>query len=483
MLNSKSEKILYKTMGYSNDNNPFGDSQLLQPLVWGKKCPGNKKMNESKLNELKKMKKNREEREREREKRATEMEDKQRDAEASKFRSYNDNEDQFVFKQANLRSGVRLKEGRPKTIDLLVDYINASNDGQGGRNLIEPFNLLNGLRLFDLQDLKGDINLYKKFDNENLQYWTDLEIIVNTEIKKLHSSSTGIHPTVAADAHKIIDNKTPEQLASLEISIKKKMDNDRGVIDITYWESLLEKLQSMMARARLHEKHQQLMVKMKTNHLQDEGDQSEKDVDDDSISAESCDKDYMENGYSPELSSGFDLDSNLIVNPVDDFYDLERARRFVSQSSSFIEPTNEGILRIEETTIQDPGISSWCEKYRPRKPRFFNRVHTGFEWNKYNQTHYDIDNPPPKIVQGYKFNIFYPDLINKGQAPTYTLTTCQDNKDFAIIRFKAGPPYEDIAFKIVNREWNYSHKSGFRCQFINNILQLWFHFKRYRYRR
>jgi len=49
------------------------------------------------------------------------------------------------------------------------------------------------------------------------------------------------------------------------------------------------------------------------------------------------------------------------------------------------------------------------------------RVHTGFEWNKYNQTHYDMDNPPPKIVQGYKFNIFYPDLINKGSTPQYFL--------------------------------------------------------------
>lgn len=41
------------------------------------------------------------------------------------------------------------------------------------------------------------------------------------------------------------------------------------------------------------------------------------------------------------------------------------------------------------------------------------RIHTGYEWNKYNQTHYDYDNPPPKVVQGYKFNIFYPDLIDK----------------------------------------------------------------------
>lgn len=47
----------------------------------------------------------------------------------------------------------------------------------------------------------------------------------------------------------------------------------------------------------------------------------------------------------------------------------------------------------------------WEDKYRPRKPRFFNRVHTGFEWNKYNQTHYDKENPPPKMVQGYKFNV------------------------------------------------------------------------------
>ncbi|KAJ8304257.1 hypothetical protein KUTeg_017840 [Tegillarca granosa] len=42
------------------------------------------------------------------------------------------------------------------------------------------------------------------------------------------------------------------------------------------------------------------------------------------------------------------------------------------------------------------------------------------------------------------------------------LTPIEDNKDFAILRFKAGPPYEDIAFKIVNREWEYSYKHGFR---------------------
>jgi hypothetical protein len=30
-----------------------------------------------------------------------------------------------------------------------------------------------------------------------------------------------------------------------------------------------------------------------------------------------------------------------------------------------------------------------------RKPKFFNRVHTGYDWNiKHNRAHYDADNPP-----------------------------------------------------------------------------------------
>ncbi|CAF5062648.1 unnamed protein product, partial [Rotaria sp. Silwood1] len=95
----------------------------------------------------------------------------------------------------------------------------------------------------------------------------------------------------------------------------------------------------------------------------------------------------------------------------------------------------------------------------------------------------DTDNPPPKTVQGYKFNIFYPDLIDKTKTPSYSLTVCEDNRDFSILKFHAGPPYEDIAFKIVSKEWDYSYKHGFRCHFQNGIFQLWFHFRKWKYRR
>ncbi|MCJ1286812.1 hypothetical protein MMC26_006158 [Xylographa opegraphella] len=129
----------------------------------------------------------------------------------------------------------------------------------------------------------------------------------------------------------------------------------------------------------------------------------------------------------------------------------------------------------EVLTLSKP---QWAGKYRPRKPRYFNRVQMGYEWNKYNQTHYDHDNPPPKVVQGYKFNVFYPDLIDKVKAPTYRIERENGRKrgqsfapageeDTCLIRFISGPPYEDLAFRIVDKEWDYSAKRerGFRSSF------------------
>ena len=125
---------------------------------------------------------------------------------------------------------------------------------------------------------------------------------------------------------------------------------------------------------------------------------------------------------------------------------------------------NEEIFTAEES-VTTASTAQWADKYRPRKPRYFNRVQMGYEWNKYNQTHYDHDNPPPKVVQGYKFNIFYPDLIDKAKAPTFKIIREHGRKrgesfapageeDTCLIRFVAGPPYEDIAFRIVDKVRN-----------------------------
>jgi hypothetical protein len=159
-----------------------------------------------------------------------------------------------------------------------------------------------------------------------------------------------------------------------------------------------------------------------------------------------------------------------------------------------------GVSDNEEIFTGEEEVSTtrpaWADKHRPRKPRYFNRVQMGYEWNKYNQTHYDHDNPPPKVVQGYKFNIFYPDLIDKSKAPTYRIEREGGRKrgqsfapageeDTCLIRFVAGPPYEDIAFRIVDKEWDYSAKRerGFKSSYDKGILQLHFQLKKIYYRK
>lgn len=142
----------------------------------------------------------------------------------------------------------------------------------------------------------------------------------------------------------------------------------------------------------------------------------------------------------------------------------------------------DGEEQLEEEVALSGKSYEWEHKYKARKPRYLNRVKTGYAWSQYNRTHYDYDNPPPKSVLGYKFNIFYPDLIDKTKTPTFFIEPASTN-EFCIIRFHAGPPYEDIAFKIVNQEWSKGKKHGYKCVFERGVLNVYVNFKRHFYRR
>merc|ERR1719453_2741395 len=110
------------------------------------------------------------------------------------------------------------------------------------------------------------------------------------------------------------------------------------------------------------------------------------------------------------------------ADPADAMYQREAAKSMSSDQEVFT-----GEVPVEDASYW------WHDKFRPRKPRYFNRVHTGYSWNKYNQTHYDHDNPPPKVVQGYKFNIFYPDLIDRSKTPEFFITKDPDgNKEVSL---------------------------------------------------
>jgi hypothetical protein len=198
-----------------------------------------------------------------------------------------------------------------------------------------------------------------------------------------------------------------------------------------------------------------------------------------------------------EKRSGEDQPSSTLTRfaavPAEDFSQATKAL-YEREVARGIGEDEEIFAGEEEVDTKSKAL--WSGKYRPRKPRYFNRVQMGYEWNKYNQTHYDHDNPPPKVVQGYKFNIFYPDLIDKTKAPTYKIEREGGRKkgqsfapageeDTCVIRFISGPPYEDVAFRIVDKEWDYSAKRdrGFKSSFDKGILQLSFQFKKIYYRK
>ncbi|XP_033121808.1 cactin-like [Anneissia japonica] len=572
-------------MGYTNQDNPFADPNLLETFCWHKKNAklglkdadanvikklSRHKQVENRL-ELQKVKQRRLEREKEREEREKEMELLQRQREAESFKEWEQQEDNFHLQQAKLRSSIRIKDGRAKPIDLLAQYIAEDDDGDFSLEIQEPYKILMGLTISDLEHLLADIDIYMKLDEKkNVDYWQDITLITEDELAKLKKIDPecqdgadrreGINNSVSSEIEVIFKGKTHSQLVLLQEQIISRLNGDDGAVDIGYWETLLQNLKAYIARARLKERHQTklrnklLMLRqqqgvesepmfpagvpgtsskagvsgsgeIELTDSDDEDDYDDKEEeprgasggmeeDQPGASNEAVDEepeeliteedlqqqshdDYIDGRYSPVLLRTKELPPDTILfDPEEDMAKLEVLRKRLmttgsakeTAESEFIKKARMGMGSDEATFAVEMDIQKqepylWSDKYRPRKPRFFNRVHTGFEWNKYNQTHYDMDNPPPKVVQGYKFNIFYPDLIDKRNAPEYTVTPCPDNEDFGVLRFNAGPPYEDIAFKIVNREWEYSHRHGFRCQFSNSIFQLWFRFKRYRYRR
>ena len=111
----------------------------------------------------------------------------------------------------------------------------------------------------------------------------------------------------------------------------------------------------------------------------------------------------------------------------------------------------EGETEFKDAIQLPHQVFAWQQKYIPQKPIYFNKVKSGYDWNQYNQTHYDLKNPPPKVIQGYSFNIFYPDLVDKSKQPSFVLEPDKADPNWCVIRFHAGAPYEDVAFRV--RSW------------------------------
>jgi hypothetical protein len=318
--------------------------------------------------------------------------------------------------------------------------------------------------------------------------------------------------SVSADIDRLLSPKSFEELEALEVQINRKLDSNEP-IDTDYWEQLLKNLLVWKAKAKLKNLYQSVLdtrasaLKQQSGPDAAEPPQSPEPLNEDlantfdtsskarDVSLKADEKEGRANKDAIRTDHVLSNASSgrFAVIPNEDFSHATKALYEKEVARGISE--NEEVFGGEED-VDTKSKALWSGKYRPRKPRYFNRVQMGYEWNKYNQTHYDHDNPPPKVVQGYKFNIFYPDLIDKTKAPTYKIEREGGRKkgqsfapageeDTCLLRFISGPPYEDVAFRIVDKEWDYSAKRerGFKSSFDKGILQLHFQFKKVFYRK
>ncbi|GLT58965.1 hypothetical protein SLA2020_318180 [Shorea laevis] len=550
--------------GYSNDSNPFGDSNLNEKFVWRKKIErdvsqgvpldeysikAEKRKQKERMAEIEKVKKRREERALEKAQHEEEMALLARERARAEFQDWEKKEEEFHFDQSKVRSQIRLREGRIKPIDILSKQLDGSDDMDIELN--EPYMVFKGLTVKEMEELRDDIKMHLDLDRAtptHVEYWEALMVVCNWELAEARKKDAldrarvrgekppaellveerGLHSSIEADVSNLLEGKTHSELEAFQLQIESQMKTGTAKV-VEYWEAVLKRLHIYKAKACLREIHAKILRKqlqrlvdqplededkMESDHGLGPGEDSEPDLEDaetfspePTIKEETHEAEEEAGSFSPELLHGDENEE--AIDPEEDRAILERKRMAVFEEQQrrmkeamASKPTpsednfelkamkamgameeGDAVFGSGAEVNLDSQVYWWHDKYRPRKPKYFNRVHTGYEWNKYNQTHYDHDNPPPKIVQGYKFNIFYPDLVDKTKAPTYTIEKDGNSTETCMIRFHAGPPYEDIAFRIVNKEWEYSHKKGFKCTFERGILHVYFNFKRYRYRR
>ncbi|KAK9359843.1 cactus-binding C-terminus of cactin protein-domain-containing protein [Lipomyces starkeyi] len=459
-------------------------------------------------------------------------------------------EDAFALRQAKKGAMIRVKENRARPVDWLAINLRVVDEDKDvyDSDLLDcleieipvPYTVIEGLNFAEIQKLESDIENYLKLEKKgsNHEFWEAMMIICNDTKEQLRDGGkahdSAMH-AVSEDIENILRDKDYDDLVGLEDRIETLLSGDSAV-DVEFWSELkkellirktkekLKRVHELVSRVKLLAQQQQSVAKGAISQIQSSrSDTSPSDAASiqyapvmDEIpqsEVESISSHQRLDAIQPEEFMSQLTEEQQVIERVG-FVPLKhnaRSRQKTKEPGNmpgtetatalseklFEKEVAKGTNDNEEVFNDEEDLDAADEnKDKLKKPKYFNRVQMGFDWNKYNQTHYNQDNPPPKVVQGYKFNIFYPELIDSAKAPTYKIvreggrrrgqsSAGPGESDTCVIKFIAGPPYHDLAFRIVDREWDYSSRreNGFKSSFDKGILQLHFRFKKIFYRK
>ncbi|KAK7208328.1 cactin [Myxozyma melibiosi] len=453
--------------------------------------------------------------------------------EEKQVKEWVEGEDSFALKQAKKGAVIRIKEGRARPVDWLAlnlqtidkekDVYDEATFDTRELDIPVPYAVIEGLGLAEVEKLGSDVREYLRLERSkfNRDFWESMLVICNDTKQRLLAKRSdadhGALQPVSEDIENLLQGKDYDALVALESRVELLLSSDSAV-DVDFWTALKEELLIRKAKAKLERIHAKI-IQERVRMLKEEQAAEASSV------VQEIEGRLKEKAVASEITYSADMDEVPKGENVKNVIEMKEFKARIESAQQSVERIGFIPLKAADAAVkaEDDGLSTNERLFEKEvaksineneevfdneadlgapaqstriKPRYFNRVQMGFDWNKYNQTHYSADNPPPKIVQGYKFNIFYPELADSARAPTYRIIrdkVQQTDEEIAaggqvntcIIKFIAGEPYQDLAFRIVDREWNYSSKreNGFRSSFDKGILQLHFRFKKIFYRK
>jgi Conserved mid region of cactin len=307
--------------GYTNDVNPFGDSNLEAQFVWQKKGVKEgtsttiltKKQqaaaHQAKLEEIEKVRKRREESEREKEEFERLQAEEGRLREQQQYGDWQRKEEEFHLEQAKTRSKIRLVEGRQRPVDLVAKNLlifgdDAPTAGGGGSvryisgkeldtsnlemELREPYKLCEGLTLSELEELERDVRAYQSMEDVqttpmHTAFWAALGVVCTDELQRARemagllkdsssssssaaaaadsaastAAAAGVHKAVRDDVAALFGDRDVARLSELREQIEARIAAGSG--DVDYWGEVLKHLHVHQAKARLRELHETML--------------------------------------------------------------------------------------------------------------------------------------------------------------------------------------------------------------------------------
>ena len=558
----RKSRELVSMLGYTNDDNPYGDPNLTQKFEWGKK--GNKgaqkeRRFDERVKELGDVRKRREEREEFREAQAQKRAEEARQRESEMYGDLEAKEgieEKLVDKH---RSRLRLRRlhgdgAKSKLVDEMyrnVLLLEEKNDTEGRLvqkslrigdriepTLTPPTKLLEATK--DLKKLEEALFTIQGFIQHDLDvgFWTPVAECIAAKIEKGQwLQQDPENAETAVQVSNLLEGKTVKELTAMRQDVLNNCLGSASAGDEPYWRCVLSDISTRLGGEKIKDAHaeclKQLGVIERKEDFERKLRETERDIEAKRLEQEESARSLAAKEAQVEIRRLTDQDLGITalgsmesqiqgirtVSSLEDKIWRKRLWHMVAEreQEKNIELlyTKDPVKALEQLSkrrskasaddqaeqdaasdedkdageatpvveVQVPRVAkTWQNRYRPQKPKFFSKIKVGFDWNKYNKTHYDKDNPPPKIVTGYEFEIDYPNLLDKTKAPTYSIGP-DESPEFAVLTFHAGPPYLDIAFKIVNREWQKGKFSGFKYIFSGKKLILKFKLKRFGYRR